>query len=198
MRGVTPPVSSASAASRLSRSSASVPEPARTPRNSPSGLSVRRIWISMPGMSFSSCSDSSETARPRLSGSSGTWPGAAIMPSLSPSSALSASTRRISVALPAPRTASSAAVVWQNSRAALPNCRSTVARRSPRSSAARCMRKSAPGTARARARRLRLMRSSVSMIGCTLVLPVGRPAKLPATPRPVSAILRQEPQGAPI
>ena len=46
----------------------------------------------MPGMSFSSCSDSSDTARSMLAGSSGTWPGVATMPVSPPRKAASAST----------------------------------------------------------------------------------------------------------
>ena len=144
---------SASAASRLSRSSASVPAPAMAPRKSPSGLSARRIWISMPGMSFSSCSDSSDTARSMLSGSSGTWPGAATMPRLAAEEGrvgldadglvrLAGGEHRVAARPVSRRTAPQPSG----------NRRSTVASRSARSSAARAIRKSAPGDGAPRAR----------------------------------------------
>ena len=85
--------------SRLSRNSASVPAPAMAARKSPSGRSARRIWISMPGMSFSSCSDSSDTARSMLAASSGTCPGRAEMPGSPARNAASASTRTASSSL---------------------------------------------------------------------------------------------------
>ena len=122
--GLAPPWSSVSAASRLSLSSASVPPPGMAPRNSPSGRSARLIWISVPGKSLASCSDSSETARSMLSGSSGI--GRSCRPGRRRCRATaSASTRRTS-GLAGCQDRVARRAVRQNSAAALSKCRSTA------------------------------------------------------------------------
>ena len=123
----------------------------------------------MPGMSFSSCSDSSDTARSMLSGRAGHAPGAAD------DAGFGAEERRVRLdadhvrRLAARRARHRAPPASRRTAPRL--CRNSARRRdsrSARSSAARAIRKSAPGTARANARRLRSIRRSVSMIGCKM------------------------------
>ena len=141
------------------------------PRNSPSGRSARLIWISMPGMSLASCSDSSETARSMAFGGerNGFRRGdLAFVIVEKRRVGLDAGYRSRPCRFPAAlrRRAASRRTGMRH----LSKSRFEVDRRSPRSSATRRIRKSAPGTPSASARRLRARDNSVSNIGCNLLL----------------------------
>ena len=142
-RGEAPPVSSDSAKAKDSASSRSVSPPSMAARNRPSGLRARRIWVKTPGRSLTSCSDSADTTRSRLSEAKGST-------SSSPTTRLSSAAARFcrrrqpddAFGPPALRTASARNAVGVPMSAATSKCRCTVASRSSMSSATWRSRKS--------------------------------------------------------
>ena len=175
-RGEMPPSTSASAAAKAWRSSVNVSPPASAASKSPSGLSARRIWMSVPGRSLTNCRARPDTTRSSEASRNGRASSSAATASCAPDCA-SPGSRGHDAALPAAalaamivptfplaaRTRRTAAVGVPRSSAQSKR-RSTAASRSERSSATRSIRNVDGPSAAARARYAR-WRARSKMMG---------------------------------
>src|SRR6516164_369595 len=203
-RGEMPSSISASAAAKAWRNSVSVSPPASAASNSPSGLSARRIWMSVPGRSLTNWSASADTTRSSeasrkgsVSSSAATTNCTPSIPSLvrspwpgrSPCAMLSRTRRRATAAPPASASAAMmvptfplAASTRRTASVGVPRSsahskrRSTVARRSDRSSATRSIRKVEGPSAAARIRCVRWRRRSKTR-GCAETISFSLPRR---------------------
>src|SRR5215831_10668031 len=197
-RGEMPSSISASAAAKAWRNSVSVSPPASAASNSPSGLSARRIWTSVPGRSLTNWSASADTTRSSeasrkgsASSSAATTSCASSIPSLvcSPCSMLPRTRRRETSAplasasatmmvptLPLAASTRRTASVGVPRSSAHSKRRSTAAKRSDKSSATRSIRKVEGPSAAARIRCVRWRRRSKTR-GCAKTISFSLPRR---------------------
>src|SRR5215471_7997010 len=185
-RGEMPSSISASAAAKAWRNSVSVSPPASAASNSPSGLSARRIWMSVPGRSLTNWSASADTTRSSEASRKGSASSSAatrscassvrsLVRSCSRSAVATVSRAQWREAAVSPARASAAMMVptfplaasaRRTASVGVPRSsahskrRSTVARRSDRSSATRSIKKVDGPSVAARRREARWRRRS--------------------------------------